>query len=352
MVRVAVSIFFFLISYAVAYADGAIFCGFFKGSVYCFASVNQDSYAAAQIDAEHHCYASGGIDHCFAVAIQPFVNECASLEANNALDINKYVYKTAKTKALAFQDAHAACIQKFGGCFPIITACDGTADPLLVKPIFAARSWEDIKSISLLAALYVLITLLALGALYKYRAAIANLTVHRNLPRELEVYGESIQVLFKRTQRVNWYGRVVFGIVANLSMTKDELAKVRRYWLGRVIAFDSLRRQRQNELARMHLQLAASVKTEAKDKRALSQLWTFLKAILLSVFYLLRALFSFLFGFLFIRITIAKLVRGAVIESKDLVLILQAKTAIEETTDYLKEYLATANTFDGRDEVV
>jgi len=99
------------------------------------------------------------------------------------------------------------------------------------------------------------------------------------------------------------------------------------------------------------LQLAASVKTEARDKKALSQIWAFIKFVLLFVFYLLCAVFSFLFGFLFIRITIAKLVRGAIIESKDLVLILQAKSAIEETANYLKEYIATADTFDGSDEI-
>jgi hypothetical protein len=44
-------------------------------------------------------------------------------------------------------------------------------------------------------------------------------------------------------------------------------------------------------------------------------------------------------------------VQGTIIESTDLVLILQAKDAIEQTTTYLKEYLTTANTFDGRDEI-
>ena len=124
------------------------------------------------------------------------------------------------------------------------------------------------------------------------------------------MYGEDIQCLFKRTQRVNWYGRTIFGIAADLAMTHQQLIDIRKYWLGRVVAFDSLRRQRQNQLARMHLQLAASVKSETKDKKPLSQLWAALKFLFLAVFYLIRALFSFLFGFLFIRVTIAKLVRG------------------------------------------
>ena len=69
------------------------------------------------------------------------------------------------------------------------------------------------------------------------------------------------------------------------------------------------------------------------------------------VFWIFIAFFSFILGFFFIRVTIARLIRGTIIESKDLVLILQAKDAVEDSTNYLKEYLATANTFDGRDEV-
>ena len=188
--------------------------------------------------------------------------------------------------------------------------------------------------------------------LFLKRSFFVNFIIHGNLPYKLPVYGEDIQCLFKRTQRVNWYGRVVFGIVANLAMTHQQLIDVRKYWLGRVIAFDSLRRQRQNELAKMHVQLAANVSADAKDKKPFSQFLAALKLVFLFVFYLIRALFSFLFGFLFIRVTIAKLVRGTVIESKDLTLVLQAKEAVEQSATYLKEYLETANTFDGRDEVI
>lgn len=106
--------------------------------------------------------------------------------------------------------------------------------------------------------------------IFAKRTAIVNFIVHDRLPYKLPVYGEDIQCLFKRTQRVNWYGRVIFGIVANLSTTHAQLTDVRKYWLGRVIAFDSLRRQRQNELALMHLQLALSKTPETKDKNACS----------------------------------------------------------------------------------
>jgi hypothetical protein len=223
---------------------------------------------------------------------------------------------------------------------------DFLSDPSFYRALIVAKIIEDVRS-GIAIGLGILLVIL----LYAKRAPIANFVIHGNLPYKLPVYGEDIQCLFKRTQRVNWYGRVVFGIVVNLAMTHQQLIDVRKYWLGRVIAFDSLRRQRQNELARMHLQLAAAATVQPKDKTALSQLWAALKWILLFVFFLIRALFSFLFGFLFIRVNIAKLVRGTVIESKNLVLILQAKQAIEEITGYLKEYLNTANTFDGSDEI-
>ena len=123
---------------------------------------------------------------------------------------------------------------------------------------------------------------------------LTNFIIHGNLPYKLPVYGEDIQCLFKRTQRVNWYGRVIFGIVANLAMTHEQLIDVRKYWLGRVIAFDSLRRQRQNELARMHLQLAANAKSDAKDKKPLCpSFWAILKYFSFLSFICIRALFSF-----------------------------------------------------------
>ena len=243
----------------------------------------------------------------------------------------------------------------------IITACDSapdTGESRIVYQSFAASTLRlptalqrfdiNVNSISILL---LGIALLIAAVLIAGRSYVLNYVIHGNLPYELPVYGEDIQVLFQRTQRLNWYGRVVFGVIARLAMTHQQLADVRKYWLGRVVAFDSLRRRRQNELARMHLQLAATVKGEAKGKTPLSQFLTMLKVLFLFVFYLFRALFSFLFGFLFIRVTIAKLVRGTLIESKDLVLVLQAKQAVEDSTKYLKEYLTTANTFDGREEM-
>ena len=66
---------------------------------------------------------------------------------------------------------------------------------------------------------------------------------------------------------------------------------------------------------------------------------------------LIRALISFLVGFLFIRIRISKLVRGTHIESKSLGKILEAQNTIEKAAGDLKAYLISAETFDGREDV-
>ena len=71
----------------------------------------------------------------------------------------------------------------------------------------------------------------------------------------------------------------------------------------------------------------------------------------MTIFWLVRSVFSFFFGFLFIRVTIARLARGTIIESKDLALLMEAKDAVENTAKYLKEYLQLAETFDGREEI-
>ena len=101
----------------------------------------------------------------------------------------------------------------------------------------------------------------------------------------------------------------------------------------------------------LHVQLAAKVESKPKDPSTLAQILAFLWTIFFIFFWLIRALLSFTIGFFYIRVTIAKLVRGYLVESIDLVLLMEAKTAIEETSQYLKEYLLLAETFDGREEV-
>jgi hypothetical protein len=361
MYRLILTLILFLIPSG-AFAHVSIKCGGPPNDFQCFAATSYFSQHAAAIEATTACtnYFGQLTRYCGGTVYQGDDMCHAAVQYGG-----QYTAKAAPDPGNARGEAIDFCAQHLDeNCHIVLTVCDGTADDKkyarVVTTAPAPRlTWTDylrpmspiVNVGAISAGIYfgmgIIIALLA----YAKRAALGNFIIHGNLPRSLPVYAEDIGVLFKRSQRVNWYGRIIFGITARLGMTEAQLTLIRRYWLGRVIAFDSLRRQRQNELARMHLQLAASMKAEPKDKKALSQILAFIKTVLLSVFYLLRALFNFLFGFLFIRITIAKLARGKLIESKDLVLALQAKEAIEETARYLKEYLTVAETFDGREEL-
>jgi general stress protein CsbA len=358
MSRFLLCLIFLLIPHS-AFSFGAVACGGPNGEIQCFATANYSYEADAAREASAACLKHLGAE---CRSLVPFHNECAAV----ALFSDRSPVLTSSTRLGAQHAAEAGCYPLNGeSCRIALIACDSANDPLARINQLVTTEDPTWTIRGLLRGLFAFFDLGAVGTgisfglgiilallIYAARGPIINFVIHGNLPYKLPVYGEDIQCLIKRTQRVNWYGRVVFGIVVNLAMTHQQLNDVRKYWLGRVIAFDSLRRQRQNELARMHLQLAASVKSDPHDKKKFwSRRWATFRTFIRRLFWIFTAFFSFLLGFLFIRITIAKLVQGTIIESADLVLILQAKDAIEESTTYLKEYLTTADTFDGRDEI-
>jgi hypothetical protein len=90
---------------------------------------------------------------------------------------------------------------------------DFLSKPEFYHQLFLARLIHDVE-IGIQIGLGLLIVAIVL---FK-RDSIINHVIHGNLPKKLPVYGEDIQALFKLTQRINWYGRVIFGIVINLSM--------------------------------------------------------------------------------------------------------------------------------------
>lgn len=347
-----------------AFSFGAISCGRVADHVVCAITVNFPNANIATYTALRNCTDKAGTGCSFPPSFSDTCN-AAYYTLNSS---QTFYFRSAATAsdAKALTEQECMSYDATRSCHAAVWGCDGTADPHPSANELAI--YDSASFLNIVRDPRPFASLLNLGAVgtgisfgigviialivYAMRGAIANFVIHGNLPYKLPAYAEDITVLLKRSQRVNWYGRVIFRVTARLSMTEKQLALVRRYWLGRVIAFDSLRRQRQNELARMHLQLAASMQAETKrDQKPLSQMWSAIKYLFAVIFYLMRSLFSFLFGFLFLRVTIAKLVRSRPIESRDLVLLLEAKQAIEDSAKYLKEYLETAETFDGRDEL-
>jgi hypothetical protein len=370
-----------------ALPSASIYCGDDQGRFVCVAAVRFSQGAEAVNQAADLCSRSGLHNcHPFVAAMAAPLLLCRSIYAPPGNWPSIYSDGiTAQQAALVAKEACSTRLKNAPPCVPVLTVCEASDNPADIQyspaligtdqkqvaftsptlpqvppqqstqpprlPVSQQIIYSSDNSFTAAAVGFAIAILFAIGLIFRH--PISNFVIHGNLPRKLDVYGDDIRCVFKRTQRVNWYGRVIFGIVANLPMMRDQLTDVRKYWLGRVVAFDSLRRQRQNELAKMHFQLAASAKSDAHDKKNFwSRRWATVRTFLRRLFWIFAALFRLLFSFLFIRVTVAKLVRGTVIESKDLTLILQAKEAIELTATYLKEYLQTANTFDGRGEVV
>jgi hypothetical protein len=175
--------------------------------------------------------------------------------------------------------------------------------------------------------------------------AIARLD-DQGLPEKPEQPSQDVEVLFKYSTRMSFFNRGIFILDARLGVNWKQFSDVRKYRLAKQIVYDSARRQKRNELARTHLLLAAQQESP-KGATVQQQVMGFLRTI----YFLIRALFSWLLSFFFIRIRLGKLIRGAHIESKSLVRILETKEAIETAARDLKLYLMAAEKFDGREEL-
>ena len=355
-----------LLANAKSYAYTSVFCANLNNYALCYSERSDQSEREAEDKAQRKCSSAQSQLTCFKAAT--FKDVCASFYFAHA---TTYM-GNATTLAEAQAQSRAKC-ERNGAewCRNEFHACDTADEPVRTtvavatprqeptpaqktdRPFSLGKYFSDdfrINPSALFSGILFGIGVIIVLLLYAKREQFINLIIHANLPTALPNPSDDIQVLFKRSQRLNWYGRVIFGITAQLGMSEKQMALVRRYRLGRVIAFDSLRRQKQNELALLHLQLAAEVEAKPVDRKPLSQFIAVVIAIFAALFFYFRALFSFLLGFLFLRVRLANLVRGAHIESKDLVILLQAQDAIQETASYLKQYLTTAETFDGREE--
>jgi hypothetical protein len=195
------------------------------------------------------------------------------------------------------------------------------------------------------------IGLLVVGVVFLIALALKGASPPRSLFKQrrtpsLTTEVKHIEVLIVRSQRMNWLNRVIFMIDAQMGVGTEQLDLISKYRLGKTIVFDSARRERQNELARTHLESARE-----KSTRTICLWREEVRGFFRRLGLLLRALISFLLGFLFIRITLTKLIRGTHVESKSLDKILAAKNAIERGAADLKAYLEVAETFDGREDL-
>jgi hypothetical protein len=134
-----------------------------------------------------------------------------------------------------------------------------------------------------------------------------------------------MQLKIQRSQRMSGLvsSKVAFALNARIQLKPEEEGLVKKYRLGSTTVYDS-------ETRKKH------VDTMAETGRSVG---------------LLRGLASSAMAALSLHVTIDSLVNGQVIETKSLPELRAAEAAIHEACATVKDFLETAATFDGRDEV-
>jgi len=127
---------------------------------------------------------------------------------------------------------------------------------------------------------------------------------------------------------------------ARADLSPDEQGLVKKYSLGKIVVYDSEARKKHGAAAYGQFDNAATTPGYGMSSTGRS-LWSNA-----------RGLASAAMAALSLRVTVDSLMSGQHIECKDLDELLGAEAAIVDACKNLKAYLETAQTFDGREEVV
>src|ERR1700731_642856 len=142
-----------------------------------------------------------------------------------------------------------------------------------------------------------------------------------------------MQLKLQRSQRTTGVmsKTVMFCIDARVSLTAEEQANIQKYKLGSQVIYSS-------EAAKRH-----QAKFEAHQK---------VGEIAHSYGHIAKGLMHAIANRMSLNITVDSLQRGQHIECKDLDEVMDAEEALMDACTSLKNYLATAVTFDGREAVI
>ena len=145
-----------------------------------------------------------------------------------------------------------------------------------------------------------------------------------------------MQLKLRRSQRSGGVvsSKVLFAIDARADLSAEEKGLVSKYGLGKLVVYDSEARKKHGEAAYGHFDEGASSTTGRS-------LWKSARGIASAAMMALS-----------LRVTIESLMSGHHIECKDLDELLGAEAALLHACKNLRAYLDTAQTFDGREEVV
>ncbi len=138
-----------------------------------------------------------------------------------------------------------------------------------------------------------------------------------------------MKLYLRRSQREGGLlgGKVVFGLSARIDPSAEESMLIKRYKLGKLICYSS-------ETHQKHAQNAQESLTSG------------------TISGLAKGLARVGMAALSLRCTIDSLVNGQSIECQDLIELLGAEEAIVQACNNAKAFLATAETFDGREVVI
>src|SRR5258708_640534 len=132
-----------------------------------------------------------------------------------------------------------------------------------------------------------------------------------------------MQLKIQRSQRTaGLMSKVVYAVNARIQLSPEEDALVRKYGLGKNIAYDS-------EARKQHVETAAATVRVG----------------------LIRGLAAGVMASLSLHVTIDSLMKGQVIETKSLDELIGAEDAIREACEKVKLHLEIAATFDEREMV-
>ena len=151
-----------------------------------------------------------------------------------------------------------------------------------------------------------------------------------------------MQLKLKRSQRAGGLtgGKVFFALDARADLSPDEKSLVQKYKLGNLVVYDSEARKKHAGSAYGHFDDAANV-SGLEVSSAARSLWRNARGSASAAIMALS-----------LRVTVDSLMGGQHIECKELDELLGAEAAILDACKSLKNYLETALTFDGREEVV
>jgi hypothetical protein len=156
----------------------------------------------------------------------------------------------------------------------------------------------------------------------------------------------AIQLKLKRSQRTSTFGTLFYMLDARMAVSNEDLSLIQRYKLADTVVYDSKNRQQYSEAAKGHLESTreqASLLDTPKNQ---------LVGAAKTFYRLGRASFSTALAALSLRITVSSLLRGVHIECESMGELLEGEDAIITAARNVKQYLETAATFDGREEIL